>query len=219
VNVKITIEYDGTNYHGWQIQPRGETIQAVLEKAVSTFLKTPTRVTGSGRTDAGVHALGQVANFFSAEIYNPHRIRRALNALTPDDIAIREVEITSSTAQRRRHFIGIVLGTCMSRWSLKRCAKLFNVSSGSMIFRPSKRQHATQSMQFERFTGRRWNFAVSCSFTRSKRRRFYATWCVISSEHSSKWGAACARLNRSRNYWKRATEPKPARRRLRMDCF
>jgi len=102
VNVKITIEYDGTNYHGWQIQPRGETIQAVLEKAVSTFLKTPTRVTGSGRTDAGVHALGQVANFFSAEIYNPHRIRRALNALTPDDIAIREVGIVADSFDARR---------------------------------------------------------------------------------------------------------------------
>ncbi|HEX9263931.1 MAG TPA: tRNA pseudouridine synthase A, partial [Candidatus Binatia bacterium] len=93
MNIKITVEYDGTHYHGWQIQSRGETIQAVLEKAVSTFLKTPTRITGSGRTDAGVHALGQVANFFSADIDNPHRIRRALNALTPDNIAIREVEI------------------------------------------------------------------------------------------------------------------------------
>ena len=102
MNVKITIEYDGTDYHGWQIQPSGETIQAVLEKAVSTFLKTPTRVTGSGRTDAGVHALGQVANFFSAEIYSPHRIRRALNALTPDDIAIREVEIVADSFDARR---------------------------------------------------------------------------------------------------------------------
>jgi tRNA pseudouridine38-40 synthase len=102
VNIKITLEYDGTHYHGWQIQARGETIQSVLEKAVSTFLKTPTRITGSGRTDAGVHALGQVANFFSDEIYNPHRIRRALNALTPDDIAIREVEIVPDSFDARR---------------------------------------------------------------------------------------------------------------------
>ena len=102
MNIKITIEYDGTRYHGWQIQARGETIQAVLERAVSTFLKTPTRVTGSGRTDAGVHALGQVANFFSAEIYNAHRIRRALNALTPDDIAIKEVEIAPDSFDARR---------------------------------------------------------------------------------------------------------------------
>jgi tRNA pseudouridine38-40 synthase len=102
VNIKITIEYDGTRYHGWQIQSRGETIQAVLEQAISTFLKTPTRITGSGRTDAGVHALGQVANFFSAEIYNPHRIRRALNALTPDDIAIKEVEIVPDSFDARR---------------------------------------------------------------------------------------------------------------------
>jgi len=102
VNIKITVEYDGTHYHGWQIQSRGETIQAVLEKAVSTFLKTPTRITGSGRTDAGVHALGQVANFFSADIDNPHRIRRALNALTPDDIAIREVEIVADSFDARR---------------------------------------------------------------------------------------------------------------------
>ena len=102
MNIKITIEYDGTRYHGWQIQSRGETIQAVLEQAVSTFLKTPTRITGSGRTDAGVHALGQVANFFSHETYGPHRIRRALNALTPDDIAIKEVEIVPDSFDARR---------------------------------------------------------------------------------------------------------------------
>ena len=102
VNIKITIEYDGTHYHGWQVQPNGETIQAVLERAISTFLRNPTRITGSGRTDAGVHALGQVANFFSEQEYGPHRIRRALNALTPYDITIKEVEIVADSFDARR---------------------------------------------------------------------------------------------------------------------
>ncbi len=102
VNIKITVEYDGTNYHGWQIQARGETIQSALERAVSTFLGKPTRVTGAGRTDAGVHALGQVANFVSDQKHSPHRIRRALNALTPDDIAITEVAHVGDAFDARR---------------------------------------------------------------------------------------------------------------------
>jgi tRNA pseudouridine38-40 synthase len=102
VNIKLTVEYDGTNYHGWQIQPNCESIQGVLEQAVSTFLKTPTRVTGSGRTDAGVHALGQVANFFSATDYTPYRILRGLNALTPKDITVKSVEIVPESFDPRR---------------------------------------------------------------------------------------------------------------------
>ena len=102
MNIKLTIEYDGTNYHGWQIQPAGETIQSVLEQAVSTLLGKPTSVTGSGRTDAGVHALGQVVNFFSDKEMDRHRIQRALNALTPDDIAIKDVEIVADSFDARR---------------------------------------------------------------------------------------------------------------------
>jgi len=102
VNIKLTVEYDGTNYCGWQIQLNGESIQAALERAVSTFLGTPTRVTGSGRTDAGVHALGQVVNFFSDKEFEPHRIRRGLNALTPFDITIKEVEIVADSFDARR---------------------------------------------------------------------------------------------------------------------
>ena len=102
MNIKLTVEYDGTNYCGWQIQLNGESIQAALERAVSTFLGTPTRVTGSGRTDAGVHALGQVANFFSDKKFEPHRIRRGLNALTPFDITIKEVEIVADSFDARR---------------------------------------------------------------------------------------------------------------------
>jgi tRNA pseudouridine38-40 synthase len=102
VNIKLTVEYDGTNYHGWQIQHSGETIQAVLEKAVSTFVGQRTRITGAGRTDAGVHALGQVANFFYPKEFDQHRIRRALNALTPADMTIKEVEIVPDSFDARR---------------------------------------------------------------------------------------------------------------------
>ena len=102
MNVKLTIEYDGTKYCGWQRQPNGESIQAVLERAVSTFLGTSTRVTGSGRTDAGVHALGQVANFLSKKEFTSHRLRRGLNALTPYDITIKEVAIVPDSFDARR---------------------------------------------------------------------------------------------------------------------
>jgi tRNA pseudouridine38-40 synthase len=102
VNIKLTVEYDGTRYHGWQIQANGETIQAVLERAVSTFLGKSTRITGSGRTDAGVHALGQVANFFADQDLDLYKIRRGLNALTPEDISITEVEIVADSFDARR---------------------------------------------------------------------------------------------------------------------
>lgn len=102
MNIKLTVEYDGTNYHGWQIQSNSESIQGALERAISTFLRTPTRIMGSGRTDAGVHALGQVVSFVTEQEFKPHRIRRALNALTPPDITIKEVEsVPDSFAPRR----------------------------------------------------------------------------------------------------------------------
>lgn len=102
MNIKLTVEYDGTNYCGWQVQPNGESVQAVLERAIATFVGKPTRLLGSGRTDAGVHALGQVANFFCTRDHDPHRMRRALNALTPADIAITRVEMVPDSFDARR---------------------------------------------------------------------------------------------------------------------
>ena len=102
MNIKLTIEYDGTHYHGWQIQSHGETIQSVLEKALATFFGNPIRLIGSGRTDAGVHALGQVANFFCEQEPSLHRLQRGLNALTPENITIKEVEIVPDAFNARR---------------------------------------------------------------------------------------------------------------------
>ena len=102
MNIKITVEYDGTNYHGWQVQANGETIQANIERALSTFFGTSVHITGSGRTDAGVHALGQVANFHAAREFERHRLLRGLNALTPPDITIKTVEAVSDAFDARR---------------------------------------------------------------------------------------------------------------------
>lgn len=88
--IKLILEYDGTNYAGWQVQPNGVTIQQVVEEALATMLKEAVRVHSSGRTDAGVHARGMVAAF-SADTGVPVRaFSDGLNALLPPDIAVVE---------------------------------------------------------------------------------------------------------------------------------
>ena len=100
-NIKLTIEYDGTNYRGWQIQQRKpeavgteKTIQGVVERVLSGILQEETRIIGAGRTDAGVHALGQTANFKTKSKMPMAVMQRALNALLPKDIIIIDIEET-----------------------------------------------------------------------------------------------------------------------------
>jgi len=91
-NIKIVVEYDGTNYHGWQRQPEHCTIQQCLEEAVEAVTQTCTTVHGAGRTDAGVHALAQVANFRTRSRISIERFPLALNAHLPPDIAVKHAE-------------------------------------------------------------------------------------------------------------------------------
>ncbi len=92
-NLKLTLEYDGTDFKGWQIQKGSQrTVQGELEKALTTILKEDVRVIGSGRTDTGVHALGQTANFKTTSDKARAVILKALNGNLPDDIAVINVE-------------------------------------------------------------------------------------------------------------------------------
>ncbi len=92
-NIKLTIEYEGTNYHGWQIQAKGhKTIQGQIENALKKIFKKDIRLYGSGRTDSGVHAFGQVANFKVNTSLSLNDIQKAINANTPDDISIIDIE-------------------------------------------------------------------------------------------------------------------------------
>jgi len=89
---KLTIEYDGTDYHGWQLQPGLATIQGRLEEAMGRIIGEQVHVKGAGRTDAGVHALGQVASLRADFRHPPDTLRRALTSLLPPDIVVTRVE-------------------------------------------------------------------------------------------------------------------------------
>lgn len=88
----ITFSYDGTAYHGWQIQPHSVTVQEELQKALSTLMRKPMEVVGAGRTDTGVHARKMIAHFDHDEVVDCSQLVYKLNKLLPRDIAVQHVE-------------------------------------------------------------------------------------------------------------------------------
>jgi tRNA pseudouridine38-40 synthase len=108
---RLLIEYDGSPFVGWQMQAGGPSVQGVLTQAISAFADEKATVHGAGRTDAGVHALGQVAHVDLARDWRPDRVRDALNAnLRPHPVAVLAVEKTADEfharfSAKRRHYL------------------------------------------------------------------------------------------------------------------
>ena len=90
-NLKLLIAYDGTNFHGWQTQPGLDTVQGTLEQTARRVLRHQIEIIGSGRTDAGVHAAGQVANLFTSSSIPAYNCLRAIGSRLPAEISLREV--------------------------------------------------------------------------------------------------------------------------------
>ncbi|MBA7616520.1 tRNA pseudouridine synthase A [subsurface metagenome] len=116
-NIKIVLEYDGTNFYGWQVQPKKRTVQGVLESALEKFLCKKTKVTAAGRTDTGVHAHGQVVNFSPEGNYDEETIKNAINAHLPDDVFVKETEEVQNAFHSRfdalsRVYIYRILKNC-----------------------------------------------------------------------------------------------------------
>jgi tRNA pseudouridine38-40 synthase len=102
MRVRLTIEYDGTRYCGWQLQASEDTVQARIEAVLEILYNQKLRIHAAGRTDAGVHALGQVAAFDAPRRFGPADLIRALNAMLPSDIAVREaIEVSDNFDPRR----------------------------------------------------------------------------------------------------------------------
>lgn len=118
-NVKIIIQYDGTKYNGWQVQGNTEnTIQGKIEAVLERLTGHTVEISGSGRTDAGVHALGQVANFHIDEHFSNEQIINALNNFLPEDIAVISIE----TVDDRFH----------SRLSAKQKTYVYRIHTGNI---------------------------------------------------------------------------------------
>jgi tRNA pseudouridine38-40 synthase len=137
-NIKLVVEYDGTNYRGWQVQPDCPTIQGELELAVKQITGEAVRVTGAGRTDSGVHALGQVANFHTSSDMPVGKMRRALNAVLPRDIVALDLsEVPESfnarhSARSKRYRYSIlnrVVPSAIQRYQVMHVAQPLDVAA------------------------------------------------------------------------------------------
>ncbi len=104
--VKLTLEYQGTRYVGWQVQPNGPSIQAEVERALSTLHQAPRRVAAAGRTDSGVHARGQVCSFPEQQPLPLAAYVKGMNGLLPEDIAVRSASVEADGFDARRSALG-----------------------------------------------------------------------------------------------------------------
>jgi len=117
-NFLLVLEYDGTRYAGWQRQKDRITVQGVLESSLSSILGHPVTTVASGRTDAGVHALGQVVSFTTEKPVDCKMLHRALQALLPDDMRVLRVQEAPldfhprKSAKSKRYVYAVFCGTC-----------------------------------------------------------------------------------------------------------
>jgi tRNA pseudouridine38-40 synthase len=108
-NLKLTVEYDGTEFVGWQFQKNGRSVQEEIERALSQISRTEIKIVGAGRTDAGVHARGQVAHGNIELTTDIKEFQKSVNAILPEDVVVRKMEIVNDgfharySAKRRRY--------------------------------------------------------------------------------------------------------------------
>jgi tRNA pseudouridine38-40 synthase len=155
-NIKLVLEYDGTNYHGWQTQPNLPTIQGTIEDALAKLTKTPIQIIGAGRTDTGVHAEGQVANFRPDSQMPIVAFQKGLNATLPRDIIVcSATEVSpefharfSATSRRYRYTIlNREYPTALSRQTSYFCPTAIDVPRSNKVCQTLVGKHDFSSFQ------------------------------------------------------------------------
>lgn len=130
-NIKLILEYDGTGYCGWQSQPHGNTVQQKLEAALAIILKGKVSVNASGRTDAGVHAVGQVVNFQTASDRSCRALLRGGNTFLPNTIRILSVRDVGSSFNARYSSRGK-----QYRYTIRTEPSVFNLTNSWYVKKP-----------------------------------------------------------------------------------
>ncbi len=124
-NLRLLLQYDGTGYSGWQMQSNARTIQGVLAQVIERITCEPVALIASGRTDAGVHARGQVANFHTRRFLDPGDWKKALNRMLPEDIRVLRVDQVRSSfharksAVSKRYCYQVHLGEVVPPWDAR----------------------------------------------------------------------------------------------------
>ena len=205
--VQLVLHYDGARFSGWQRQPEQRTVQGVVEQALERLCGGPIPALGSGRTDAGVHARGQAVGVRVPERWDAARVRRALNAILPDDVWVAAaLEMRpefharySAVSRRYSYYVGT---DDEARSPFRRPRELrLQQPLGSGDARPVRRRSSRASIAFgaSPYSERRpptTTIAVSCArlagaigrvgwSSRSKPIGFFITWCDFSSERCS----------------------------------
>ena len=177
MNIKVVLEYDGSNFAGWQQQAKGRTVEAELKRALRSITGQDHVVYAAGRTDAGAHAEGQVVSFHTDGRISPYRLVAALNARLPEDVAVLSAAQVADDFHARYS----------ARWRRYRYRYLDRTA------RPS----------LER--GRCWHLRgpldVDASSWSWSPRASYAAWCAASRARSPRWAAAYGR----RSGWERSS--------------
>ena len=206
MKIRITLEYDGSNYSGWQLQDGQDSIQARLEAVLERIFLRKIRVHGSGRTDAGVHALGQVAAFDLPRHFAPAELKRAMNSLLPPDLAIIEAAAASEDFDPRRHarlrayeyrvinrdrrsaFDFRYAGWCPRRWispAMNAAARRFIGEHDFAAFRSLGSEEKTTLRRVFISEWSRDGNRYGC--IASRRAASCATWCARWSRRWSRW--------------------------------
>jgi tRNA pseudouridine38-40 synthase len=152
-NIKLTVAYDGTDFRGWQIQPGQPTIQGLLTDVVQQLTQERMNLQGAGRTDAGVHAWGQVVSFKTHSELSPEEFRRGCNALLPPSIRVREAEEVGPDFH--------------ARWMAQAKTYAYSIYRGSVVppFRWRYVLHVPQELDFAAMAGAARYFEGERDFT------------------------------------------------------
>jgi len=183
MNFKLTIQYDGTDFHGWQMQGELRSVQGELTRALSRIDGRDVVVNGSGRTDAGVHAEGQVANVHLEKQITPEKLRAAINGNTEKDVRVTEVEIVADdfharySAREKTYVYRVVNGPVISPFWLRyahheaRSLDLQRMQRSAILFLGEHDWSAFSSAQSDSESKRRKITSVAISERTNERAR------------------------------------------------